>query len=630
MSKTGTQRPLDAALLERLHLPADANRRLRLLRGAIATCDAISRLAFGNPFFALREIETLLERLDGASGPALIEILLAQNGGSRIVPHGLEHIPAQGPVLIAATHPTGMFDFISHAGALARHRRDLKVVANRETERFLGPEMMIAVDIDQKNRATSARATHLAMKEHLEQDGALLIFGSGRVSNRQNGRLVEPAWRNGTSHLSKTCGTPVIPAALNARNSSYYYRLRRVAQFLSGGDDNIGAMVGSLRYPAELLGQLGGEYEVHYGAPLAPGTEAGVLKSHAEGLKRLSRILNRFGFPNCCWRDSRYPGGCLMPAPLPSALRARFEEYIAEGLSGRAAAARLKLSAATGVRWKRKLHETGAIEPAPRGRPRGHGKLAPHQAFLEELLAQDGDITLSELAGALEAATGVAAHAASIGRFLRKLGYTYKKKSLVAAERLRSRVKRLRQGWFKHRMPAMRAQPTRLVFIDETSVKTNLTRLRGRCPRGERLEMNAPFGAWGTQTFIAGLTHQSLIAPWVIKGAMDGEAFAAYIREVLAPELEPGTVVICDNLATHKNVEAAAALREHGCWFLYLPPYSPDLNPIEMAFAKLKAHLRRIGARTFDQMFDALAEVCDLFTPDECWNYFREAGYASN
>ncbi len=172
-------------------------------------------------------------------------------------------------------------------------------------------------------------------------------------------------------------------------------------------------------------------------------------------------------------------------------------------------------------------------------------------------------------------------------------------------------MKRLRQGWFKHRMPAMRAQPTRLVFIDETSVKTNLIRLRGRCPRGERLEMNAPFGAWGTQTFIAGLTHQSLIAPWVIKGAMDGEAFAAYIREVLAPELEPGTVVICDNLATHKNVEAAAALREHGCWFLYLPPYSPDLNPIEMAFAKLKAHLRRIGARTFDQMFDALAEVCD-------------------
>ena len=137
----------------------------------------------------------------------------------------------------------------------------------------------------------------------------------------------------------------------------------------------------------------------------------------------------------------------------------------------------------------------------------------------------------------------------------------------------------------------MQAHPDRLVFIDETSVKTNLTRLRGRSLCGKRLEMTAPFGAWGTQTFIAGLTHDSLIAPWVIKGAMDGEAFAAYIREVLAPELLPGTVVICDNLATHRNKDAAQALKDVGCWFLYLPPYSPDLNPIEMAFSKLKAHL---------------------------------------
>ena len=119
-----------------------------------------------------------------------------------------------------------------------------------------------------------------------------------------------------------------------------------------------------------------------------------------------------------------------MSASLPSALRARFEECIKEGLRGRAAAARLKLSAATGVRWQRKLPETGSIEPEPQGRPLGHGKLSRHQAFLEELVTQDGDITLPELAGALEAATGVAAHAASIGRFLRKLGYTYKK-SLV-------------------------------------------------------------------------------------------------------------------------------------------------------------------------------------------------------
>ena len=139
--------------------------------------------------------------------------------------------------------------------------------------------------------------------------------------------------------------------------------------------------------------------------------------------------------------------------------------------------------------------------------------------------------------------------------------------------------------------------------------------------------MDAPFGSWGTQTLIAGLTQDALIAPWVIKGAMDGPAFAAYIRDVLVPEIAPGTVVILDNLATHRNKEATQTLRDHGCWFLYLPPYSPDLNPIEQAFSKLKAHLRRIGARTFTEVFEA---ICDLYDPIECWNYFKAAGYVAS
>ena len=171
--------------------------------------------------------------------------------------------------------------------------------------------------------------------------------------------------------------------------------------------------------------------------------------------------------------------------------------------------------------------------------------------------------------------------------------------------------------------------PHRVVFIDETSVKTNMTRLRGRSKCGTRLTASAPFGAWGTQTFIAGLTHDQLIAPWVIKGAMDGSAFATYIRKVLVPEIEQGTVVICDNRATHKNAEAAAALRAHGCWFLYLPPYSPDLNPIEQAFAKLKAYLRKMGTRTFTDLFEAIGEICELFTPEDCWNCLANSGYAS-
>jgi transposase len=199
----------------------------------------------------------------------------------------------------------------------------------------------------------------------------------------------------------------------------------------------------------------------------------------------------------------------------------------------------------------------------------------------------------------------------------------------VATERRRAKVRQARHDWHARRMPAMRRQPERLVFIDETSVKTNLTRLRGRAPRGERLQMDAPFGNWGTQTFIAGLTAEGLIAPWVIKGAMDGPAFAAYVKKVLAPSLTPGTVVILDNLATHRNVEAARALRQAGCWFLYLPPYSPDLNPIEQAFAKLKAYLRKIGARNFTDLFKALGDICRMFTPEECWNYFRAAGYVS-
>ncbi len=142
--------------------------------------------------------------------------------------------------------------------------------------------------------------------------------------------------------------------------------------------------------------------------------------------------------------------------------------------------------------------------------------------------------------------------------------------------------------------------------------------------------MDAPFGHWKTQTFIAGLTQDALIAPWVIEGSMDGQAFQAYISQVLVPQLEPGTVVILDNLATHKNQQAGEALKKAGGWFLFLPPYSPYLNPIEMAFAKLKAHLRRIGARTFDQLYEALADICAMFEPQECSNYFKAAGYASN
>jgi len=176
----------------------------------------------------------------------------------------------------------------------------------------------------------------------------------------------------------------------------------------------------------------------------------------------------------------------------------------------------------------------------------------------------------------------------------------------------------------------MRRQPARLVFIDETSVKTNMTPLRGRSPRGERLRADAPFGKWRTQTFVAGLRCHQLVAPWIIEGAMDGATFDTYVKTQLAPSLAPGDVVILDNLNVHKSPRAAQAIKERGAWFLFLPKYSPDLNPIEMAFSKLKTLLRKAAARTLDALWRAVGDICDLFTPDECWNYLKAAGYVAH
>ena len=198
----------------------------------------------------------------------------------------------------------------------------------------------------------------------------------------------------------------------------------------------------------------------------------------------------------------------------------------------------------------------------------------------------------------------------------------------MAAECAREDVKRARHEWTSLRQPRMRQEPHRLVFIDETGTTTKMTRLRGRSKRGKRLHAAAPFGHWGTQTFIAALRSDGLTAPWVLNGPMNREAFDIYVETQLAPTLYQGDVVILDNLAVHKSERAAKALKARGAWFLFLPPYSPDLNPIEMAFSKLKAHLRKVGARTIDALWRAVGNICDLFSPEECWNYLNAAGYA--
>lgn len=176
----------------------------------------------------------------------------------------------------------------------------------------------------------------------------------------------------------------------------------------------------------------------------------------------------------------------------------------------------------------------------------------------------------------------------------------------------------------------MREQRGRLVFIDETGTTTKMTRLRGRSVAGERLKGKAPFGHWGTQTFVAGLKCDGLIAPWVVDAPMNRAIFETYVATQLAPVLKPGDVVILDNLSSHKSEKAESTIRSKGAWLLFLPPYSPDLNPIEMAFAKLKAHLRAAAARTIDDLWKAIGNICALFSPEECSNYFAAAGYGLN
>jgi transposase len=169
--------------------------------------------------------------------------------------------------------------------------------------------------------------------------------------------------------------------------------------------------------------------------------------------------------------------------------------------------------------------------------------------------------------------------------------------------------------------------PAKLVFIDETGASTKMTRAYGRSPRGERCVASIPYGHWKTTTFTAGLRLGGMVAPMVLDGPMDGNAFIAYVEQVLVPELGKGDIVIMDNLPAHKVSGVRQAIENAGANLLYLPPYSPDFNPIEMAFSKLKALLKKAAVRTINDLWKVIGNLISEFKPNECENYFKAAGY---
>ena len=181
-----------------------------------------------------------------------------------------------------------------------------------------------------------------------------------------------------------------------------------------------------------------------------------------------------------------------------------------------------------------------------------------------------------------------------------------------------------REDWFKGQ-PDL--DPERLIFIDESGTSTKMARLYGRAPRGERCRAAVPHGHWKTTTFVGGLTLTGVTAPMTLDGAMTGAAFLAYVEQVLVPTLKPGDLVVLDNLPAHKPLAIRQAIEAAGATILFLPPYSPDFNPIELAFSKIKALLKRAAARTVQTLWDAIRDAIDAITPHDARSFFTACGY---
>ncbi|HET9961919.1 MAG TPA: IS630 family transposase [Nitrospiraceae bacterium] len=311
-----------------------------------------------------------------------------------------------------------------------------------------------------------------------------------------------------------------------------------------------------------------------------------------------------------------------MGRALSGDLRSRVLKASDEGMSARQAAARFGVGVSSAIRWIARAR-IGELAPRPQGRRRA-SRLDAHEAFIVGMIEERRDITLNEMVERLLAEQSVTISRSALSAWLRGRGWTGEKKTAHALEQDRPDILKRRRDWFDGQLDL---DPAKLVFIDETGLSTKMARLRGRAPRGERCRAGVPHGHWKTTTFTGALRLTGMTAPFVYDGAMNGNVFLAYVEQVLIPTLSEGDVVVMDNLPAHKAAGVRDAIEAAGASLLYLPPYSPDFNPIENAFAKLKALLRAKAERTIAALWDAVGPLLDLFTPAECANYFKAAGY---
>lgn len=312
-----------------------------------------------------------------------------------------------------------------------------------------------------------------------------------------------------------------------------------------------------------------------------------------------------------------------MARALSLDLRVRVAAALADGATVRVAAKRFGISVASAVR-------IGQLARAGRGlaarKIGGHYRpiLSRATEAITSRLASKADWTVRALAADLRA-DGIEVSHDTVWRFLRRQGLTFKK-TLLASETEQPSLVRLPTRWRRHQH---RLDPTRLVFVDETWVKTNMTRARGWSLRGSPLLAKVPHGHWKTLTFLAGLRHNRIVAPCVIDGPINGVSFTAWVSQFLAPTLAPGDIVVADNLGSHKGKPVRAAIRSVGAKLFFLPAYSQDLNPIEMVFAKLKTLLRKADERSIEATWRKIGDLLSNFSAEECAAYLRHAGYAS-